>query len=104
MKIYATCSHTGSKFVVIAAALLLATVGSALAQTDFQLPRECLERQVVSPERCVIQDGPPRLPLVPLARRPDGTTGTPTTTPPPVIVTPVPRIPPASLAPAAARR
>ena len=31
----------------------------ALAQTPFELPRECRERQVANPDKCIIQDGPP---------------------------------------------
>ena len=40
-------------------ALLAGFASVAQAQTDFQLPRECLERQVPDPSKCVIQDGPP---------------------------------------------
>lgn len=32
----------------------------APAQNTFELPRDCLERQVADPSRCVIQDGPPQ--------------------------------------------
>lgn len=40
--------------------LLSALAWPALAQNTFELPRECLERQVPDPSKCVIQDGPPQ--------------------------------------------
>ena len=49
----------------IAATLaLLAMTGPVAGQDNFQLPRECSERQNVDPQKCVIQDGPPRAPWV----------------------------------------
>lgn len=49
---------------ITAAMVPLAMTGTALAENEFQLPRECLDRQNVDPDRCVIPDGPPRLPRV----------------------------------------
>jgi hypothetical protein len=46
------------------ALLFVAATSAAMAQTNFQLPRECSERQNVDPNKCVIQDGPPPLPRV----------------------------------------
>lgn len=43
---------------------MLLIANAAFAQNDFQLPRECSERNNVNPEKCVIQDGPPRVPVV----------------------------------------
>ena len=48
---------------LIAAGWMLA-VNAAFADNEFQLPRECSERQNVNPEKCVIRDGPPRAPWV----------------------------------------
>jgi hypothetical protein len=101
MKTYATHSLA----VVSVATLLLTMASTALAQTNFELPRECLERQVVNPERCIIQDGPPRLPLVPQSKRPTfGADSTPQTTPQPIAAPPAPRTQPSSSAPFSARR
>jgi hypothetical protein len=94
-------------YLIFAATLLTTFPSAAVAQTEFQLPRECSERVVVNPERCVIQDGPPRLPLVPQARRPEGGSGTSQQTPQtpqPNTAAPMPRTPPASPAPFSARR
>ncbi len=49
-------------FLIAACALLVAD--TAFAQNDFQLPRECSERNNPNPEKCVIPDGPPRAPWV----------------------------------------
>lgn len=66
---------THTVHLIFATTLVLAYTGAALAQSNFQLPRECSERIVVNPEKCVIQDGPPRLPLV--RQTPVGNTQTP---------------------------
>ena len=66
-----------------AAALLAACAGGAVAQSNFQLPRECSERHNVDPDKCVINDGPPPPPWVhpiPLNAKPKSPTAT---TPPP---------------------
>jgi hypothetical protein len=49
---------------VLALVGMLGAKGSALAQDTFQLPPECSDRQNPNPEKCVIQDGPPRAPWV----------------------------------------
>ncbi len=71
--------------LLTAAAFLLAS-GLLFAQNEFQLPRECRERQLADPQKCVIQDGlPPRLPwLHPVPARP-GTAAI--VTPPPANAT-----------------
>lgn len=74
-------------------AAILLTSGLALAQNEFQLPRECSERQLADPQKCVIQDGlPPRLPwLHPVPLK----SGAATTATPPTAARPVPAQPPA---------
>ena len=75
----------------IAMSFFVLTMGSnvAPAQQDglsFQLPRECLERHVPDPSKCVIQDGPPHR-VYPVASKPNnsrlgaGGTTAPATTP-----------------------
>ena len=78
-------------FFVHIAALLGCATDTAWAQiSDFQLPRECLERQVENPERCVIQNGREQVPWVhrvplnnPQQQQPGPGTGGGTVTPPP---------------------
>lgn len=78
------------KTVLVEIALLAGIVNAVQAQTDFQLPRECLERQVPDPSKCEIQDGPPHrvYPATRHLHKPAGpkpaqpaTTSTPATTP-----------------------
>jgi hypothetical protein len=45
--------------ITASALLLILFAEPALAQITFELPRECLERQVPDPRGCEIQDGPP---------------------------------------------
>lgn len=76
---------------ITASALLLTLFAvPALAQNTFELPRECLERQVPDPSKCEIQDGPPHrvYPATRHLHKPAGskpsqpaTTSTPATTP-----------------------
>jgi hypothetical protein len=52
------------KTLFSSAGLLAAFYGTAVAQTNFQLPRECSERHNDDPNQCVIQDGSPPPPWV----------------------------------------
>jgi hypothetical protein len=52
------------KTIVHVTLLFAAVANAAMAQTNFQLPRECSERHNVDPNKCVIQDGPARVPWV----------------------------------------
>ena len=76
--------------ITTSALLLTLFAWPALAQDSFELPRECLERHVPDPSKCVIQDGPPHrvYPATRILHKPAGTkpaqpsnTNTPATTP-----------------------